>query len=68
MTLKEYIDNPKKYNQVIEQLKAQKKEQEELTEVEVVNVEVEQKTKLQEFAEKVKNKVDSTLEKVDKAI
>ena len=33
-----------------------------------MNVEVEQKTKLQEFAEKVKNKVDSTLEKVDKAI
>ena len=68
LTLKEYIDNPKKYNQVIEQLKVQKKEQEELTEVEVVNVEVEQKTKLQEFAEKVKNKVDRTLEKVDKAI
>ena len=70
LTLKEYIDNPKKYNQVIEQLKVQKKEQEKLTEenVEVVNVEIEQKTKLQEFAEKVKNKVDSTLEKVDKAI
>ena len=68
LTLKEYIDDPKKYNQIIEQLKAQKKEQEELVEVEVVNVEVEQKTKLQEFAEKVKNKVDSTLEKVDKAI
>ena len=68
LTLKEYIDNPKKYNQVIEQLKVQKKEQEELTEVEVVNVEVEQKTKLQEFAEKVKNKVDGVLEKVDKAI
>ena len=68
LTLKEYIDNPKKYNQVIEQLKVQKKKQEELTEVEVVNVEVEQKTKLQEFSEKVKNKVDSTLEKVDKAI
>ena len=33
LTLKEYIDNPKKYNQVIEQLKVQKKEQEELTEV-----------------------------------
>ena len=68
LTLKEYIDDPKKYNQIIEQLKAQKKEQEELVEVEVANVEVEQKTKLQEFAEKVKNKVDSTLEKVDKAI
>ena len=68
LTLKEYIDNPKKYNQVIEQLKVQKKEQEELTEVEVVNVEVEQKTKLQEFAEEVKNKIDNTLEKVDKAI
>ena len=68
LTLKEYIDDPKKYNQIIEQLKAQKKEQEELVEVEAVNVEVEQKTKLQEFTEKVKNKVDSTLEKVDKAI
>ena len=33
-----------------------------------MNVEAEQKTKLQEFTEKVKNKVDSTLEKVDKAI
>ena len=68
LTLKEYIDDPKKYNQIIEQLKAQKKEQEELVEVEATNVEVEQKTKLQEFSEKVKNKVDSTLEKVDKAI
>ena len=68
LMLKEYIDDPKKYNQIIEQLKAQKKEQEELTEVEAVNVEIEQKTKLQEFSEKVKNKVDSTLEKVDKAI
>ena len=68
LTLKEYIDNPKKYNQIIEQLKVQKKEQEKLTETEAVNVEAEQKTKLQEFAEKVKNKVDSTLEKVDKAI
>nr|DAQ88215.1 MAG TPA: hypothetical protein [Caudoviricetes sp.] len=68
LTLKEYIDDPKKYNQIIEQLKAQKKEQEELVEAEAANVEAEQKTKLQEFSEKVKNKVDSTLEKVDKAI
>jgi len=68
LTLKEYIDNPKKYNQIIEQLKVQKKEQEKLMETEAVNVEAEQKTKLQEFAEKVKSKVDSTLEKVDKAI
>ena len=68
LTLKEYIDDPKKYNQIIEQLKVQRKEQEELVEVEATNVEVEQKTKLQEFSEKVKNKVDSTLEKVDKAI
>lgn len=68
LTLKEYIDNPKKYNQIIEQLKVQKKEQEKLTETEAVNVEAEQKTKLQEFAEKVKSKVGSTLEKVDKAI
>ncbi|AMD94597.1 phage tail protein [Leptotrichia sp. oral taxon 847] len=68
LTLKEYIDNPKKYNQIIEQLKVQKKEQEKLTETEAMNVEAEQKTKLQEFAEKVKSKVGSTLEKVDKAI
>ena len=68
LTLKEYIDNPKKYNQIIEQLKVQKKEQEKLTETEAVKVEAEQKTRLQEFAEKVKSKVDSTLEKVDKAI
>lgn len=68
LTLKEYIDDPKKYNQIIEQLKVQKKEQEKLTETEAVNVEAEQKTRLQEFAEKVKSKVDSTLEKVDKAI
>ena len=68
LTLKEYIDNPKKYNQVIEQLKVQKKEQEKLAEAETANVEIEQKTKLQEFAEKVKNKVDGVLEKVDKAI
>ena len=65
LTLKEYIDNPKKYNQVIEQLKVQKKEQEKLTEenVEVVNVEIEQKTKLQEFAEKVKKdaKIDELM-------
>ena len=68
LTLKEYIDDPKKYNQIIEQLKVQKKEQEKLTEAEAENVEVEQKTKLQEFSEKVKDKVDSTLEKVDKAV
>ncbi|BBM52506.1 hypothetical protein JMUB3935_1485 [Leptotrichia trevisanii] len=68
LTLKEYIDDPKKYNQIIEQLKVQKKEQEKLMETEAVNIEAEQKTKLQEFAEKVKSKVDSTLEKVDKAI
>lgn len=68
LTLKEYIDNPRKYNQIIEQLKVQKKEQEKLAEAETANVEIEQKTKLQEFAEKVKNKVDGVLEKVDKAI
>ena len=45
LTLKEYIDDPKKYNQIIEQLKAQKKEQEELVESEAENVEFEQKTK-----------------------
>lgn len=68
LTLKEYIDNPQKYNQIIEQLKIQKKEQEKLTEVEVVNVEAEQKSKLQEFAEKVGNKVNDIAGKVDKAI
>lgn len=68
LTLKEYIDNPQKYNQIIEQLKIQKKEQEKLTEVEVANVEVEQKSKLQEFAEKVGNKVNDIAGKVDKAI
>jgi len=68
LTLKEYIDNPRKYNQIIEQLKVQKKEQEKLAEAETANIEIEQKTKLQEFAEKVKNKVDGVLEKVDKAI
>nr|DAY29487.1 MAG TPA: hypothetical protein [Caudoviricetes sp.] len=68
LTLKEYIDNPQKYNQIIEQLKIQKKEQEKLTEVEVVNVEAEQKSKLQEFAEKVGNKVNDITGKVDKAI
>lgn len=68
LTLKEYIDNPQKYNQIIEQLKIQKKEQENLTEVEVANVETEQKSKLQEFAEKVGNKVNDIAGKVDKAI
>ena len=68
LTLKEYIDNPKKYNQIIEQLKIQKKEQEKFTEVEVANVEVEQKSKLQEFAEKIENKVNDIAGKVDKAI
>ena len=68
LTLKEYIDNPQKYNQIIEQLKIQKKEQEKLTEVEVANVETEQKSKLQEFAEKVGNKVNDIAGKVDKAI
>lgn len=52
LTLKEYIDDPKKYNQVIEQLKVQKKEQEKLTETEAVNVEAEQKTKLQKLQKK----------------
>ena len=68
LTLKEYIDNPQKYNQIIEQLKIQKKEQEKFTEVEVANVKAEQKSKLQEFAEKVGNKVNDIAGKVDKAI
>ena len=49
LTLKEYIDNPKLYNQIIEQLKAQKKEQEKLAEVEVENVQEEQKKKLDQL-------------------
>lgn len=68
LTLKEYIDNPQKYNKIIEQLKIQKKEQEKLTEAETINVEAEQKSKLQEFAEKIENKVNDIVEKVDKAI
>ena len=36
--------------------------------MEVANVETEQKSKLQEFAEKVGNKVNDIAEKVDKAI
>lgn len=64
LTLKEYIDNPKLYNQIIEQLKAQKKEQEKLAEAEVENVEVEQKTKLDQFMDKI----DKATEKIDKAL
>lgn len=64
LTLKEYIDNPKLYNQIIEQLKAQKKEQEKLAEAEVENVEVEQKTKLNQFMDKI----DKATEKIDKAL
>ena len=64
LTLKEYIDNPKLYNQIIEQLKAQKKEQEKLAEAEVENVEVEQKTKLDHFMDKI----DKATEKIDKAL
>ena len=64
LTLKEYIDNPKLYNQIIEQLKAQKKEKEEVVEAEVENVEVEQKTKLDQFMDKI----DKATEKIDKAL
>lgn len=64
LTLKEYIDNPKLYNQIIEQLKAQKKEQEKLAEAEVENVQEEQKTKL----DQLKNNINKATEKIDKAL
>nr|DAW77516.1 MAG TPA: hypothetical protein [Caudoviricetes sp.] len=63
LTLKEYIDNPQKYNQIIESLKAQEKEQEQTTE-EIENVQEEQKTKLDQFM----NKIDKATEKIDKAL
>ena len=68
LTLKEYIDNPKLYNQIIEQLKAQKKEQEKLAEAEVENVQEEQKTKLDQLKEnitKAAEKIDKVLEKIE---
>ena len=64
LTLKEYIDNPKLYNQIIEQLKAQKKEQEKLAEAEVENIQEEQKTKL----DQLKNNIAKATEKIDKAL
>ena len=64
LTLKEYIDDPKLYNQIIEQLKAQKKEKEEVVEAEVENVEVEQKTKL----DQLKNNINKATEKINKAL
>ena len=64
LTLKEYIENPKLYNQIIEQLKAQKKEQEKLVEAEVENVQEEQKTKL----DQLKNNINKAAEKIDKAL
>ena len=64
LTLKEYIDNPKLYNQIIEQLKSQKKEQEKLAEAEVENIQEEQKTKL----DQLKDKIDKATEKIDKAL
>ena len=63
LTLKEYIDNPKLYNQIIEQLKAQKKEQEKLVE-EVKNVQEEQKTKL----DQLKNNINKATEKINKTL
>ena len=69
LTLKEYIDNPKLYNQIIEQLKAQKKEQEKLAEAEVENVQEEQKTKLDQLKNNINNtteKINKTLEKIEK--
>ena len=64
LTLKEYIDNPKLYNQIIEQLKAQKKEQEKLAEAEIENVQEEQKTKI----DQLKNNIKKATEKIDKAL
>ena len=68
LTLKEYIEEPRKYNQIIEQLKIQDKQQEQITEEAQEVVEIEQKSKIEEFAKKVGNKVNSTLERVNKAI
>ena len=68
LTLKEYIDNPKLYNQIIEQLKAQKKEQEKLAEAEIENVQEEQKTKLDQLKDninKATEKINKTLEKIE---
>lgn len=64
LTLKEYIDNPKLYNQIIEQLKAQKKEQEKLAEAEIENVQEEQKTKL----DQLKNNINKATEKINKTL
>lgn len=64
LTLKEYIDNPKLYNQIIEQLKAQKKEQEKLAEAEVENIQEEQKTKL----DQLKNNINKATEKINKIL
>ena len=69
LTLKEYIDDPKLYNQIIEQLKAQKKEQEKLAEAEVENIQEEQKTKLDQLKNninKATEKINKTLEKIEK--
>lgn len=68
LTLKEYIENPKLYNQIIEQLKAQKKEQEKLAETEIENVQEEQKTKLDQLKNninKATDKINKTLEKIE---
>lgn len=69
LTLKEYIDNPKLYNQIIEQLKSQKNEQEKLAEAEVENIQEEQKTKLDQLKNninKATEKINKTLEKIEK--
>ena len=68
LTLKEYIDNPKLYNQIIEQLKSQKKEQEKLAEAEVETIQEEQKTKLDQLKNnihKATDKINKTLEKIE---
>lgn len=63
LTLKEYIDNPQKYNQIIESLKAQEKKQEQTTE-EIENVQEEQKTKL----DQLKNNINKATEKINKTL
>ena len=64
LTLKEYIDNPKLYNQIIEQIIAQNQEQEKLAEAEVEIVQEEQKTKL----DQLKDSINKATEKIDKAL
>ena len=58
LTLKEYIDNPKLYNQIIEQLKAQKKDQLKNN----INKATE---KINKTLEKIENKKNEILDKLE---